>query len=152
MKAYIVTTGAAFAGEPNDLVRTVAEGLVGGVAATAKRDFRPAGESEGFSSGIDDLEVAFDPQRTVVRGSDFRCGHGCLLQEFSDAAPSNKLLRYVGTRLNSTRVSGIPNDIWACAFMEGAVSGAESGNREGSYQTESKQAVESEGEENANRP
>jgi len=36
--------------------------------------------------------------------------------------------------------------------MEGAVSGAESGNREGSYQTESKQAIESEGEENANRP
>jgi hypothetical protein len=31
------------------------------VAATAKRDFRPAGEPEGFSSGIDDLEVTFDP-------------------------------------------------------------------------------------------
>src|SRR6516162_9782677 len=92
-----------FVGKPHDLVGTVAEGLVGGVAATAKRDFRPAGEPEGFSSGIDDFEVTFDPQRTVVRGSDFRCGHSCLLQEFSGAAPSNKPLRYVGTRPNSTR-------------------------------------------------
>ena len=92
-----------FVGKPNDLVGTVAEGLVGGVAATAKRDFRPAGEPEGFSSGIDDLEVTFDPQRTVVRGSDFRCGHGCLRQKFSGGAPSNKPLRYVGARPNSTR-------------------------------------------------
>jgi len=76
-----------FVGKPNDLVGTVTEGLVGGVAATAKRDFRPAGEPEGFSSGIDDLEVTFDPQRTVVRGSDFRCGHGCLRLEFSGGAP-----------------------------------------------------------------
>ena len=38
-----------------------------------------------------------------MRGSDFRCGHGCLRQEFSGAAPSNKPLRYVGTRPNSTR-------------------------------------------------
>src|SRR5215472_12318868 len=95
--------GVDFVGKPNDLVGTVAEGLVGGVAATAKRDFRPAGEPEGFSSGIDNLEVAFDPQRTVVRGSDFRCGHGCLRQEFSGGAPSNKPLRYVGARTNSTR-------------------------------------------------
>ena len=93
-----------FVYEPDDLVGTVTEGLVGGVAATAKRDFRPASEPEGFSSGIDDLEVTFDPQRTVVRGSDFRCGHGCLRQEFSGGAPSNKSLRYVGTRTNSTRV------------------------------------------------
>ena len=92
-----------FVGKPNALVRTVAEGLVGGVAATAKRDFRPVGEPEGFSSGIDDFEVTFDPQRTVVRGSDFRCGHGYLRQEFTGAAPSNKPLRYVGTRPNSTR-------------------------------------------------
>src|SRR5215469_7931106 len=95
--------GVDFIGKPNDLVGTVAEGLAGGVAATAKRDFRPAGEPEGFSSGINDLEVTFDPQRTIVRGSDFRCGHGCLRQEFSGAAPSNKPLRYVGTRTNSTR-------------------------------------------------
>src|SRR5215469_6574110 len=95
--------GVDFVGKPNDLVGTVAEGLVGRVAATAKRDFRPAGEPEAFSSGINDLEVTFDPQRTVVRGSDFRRGHGCLRQEFSGAAPSNKPLRYVGTRPNSTR-------------------------------------------------
>jgi len=50
-----------FVGKPNDLVGTVAEGLVGGVAATAKRDFRPASEPEGFSSGINYLEVTFDP-------------------------------------------------------------------------------------------
>src|SRR5215469_15689408 len=97
--------GVDFVGKPNDLVGTVAEGLVGRVAATAKRDFRPAGEPEAFSSGINDLEVTFDPQRTVVRGSDFRRGHGCLRQEFSGAAPSNKPLRYVGTRPNSTGAS-----------------------------------------------
>src|SRR5215472_5039558 len=95
--------GVDFVGKPNDLVGAVAEGLVGGVAATAKRDFRPAGAPEGFSSGINDLEVTFDPQRTVVRASHLRCGHGCLLQEFSGAAPSNKPLQYVGTRPNSTR-------------------------------------------------
>src|SRR6516164_11743403 len=138
-----------FVGKPHDLVGTVAEGLVGGVAATAKRDFRPAGEPEGFSSGINDLEVTFDPQRTVVRGSDFRCGHGCLLQEFSDAAPSNKPLRYVGTRLNSTRVSGIRNDIWACASWRGQFRALSRETEKVLNQTESKQAVESEGEENA---
>jgi hypothetical protein len=37
-----------------------------------------------------------------VRGSDFRCCHDCLRQEFSGGDPLNKPLRYVGTRTNST--------------------------------------------------
>ena len=141
-----------FVGKPNDLVGTVAEGLVGGVAATAKRDFRPAGEPEGFSFGIDDFEVTFNPQRTVVRGSDFRCGHGYLRQEFWGAAPSNKPLRYVGTRPNSTRLSGIRNDIWRAHSWRGQFRALSRETEKVFNQTESKQAVESEGEENANRP
>src|SRR5215469_11341272 len=42
--------GVDFVGKPNNLVGAVTEGLVGGVAATAKRDFRPAGEPEGCAN------------------------------------------------------------------------------------------------------
>ena len=48
------------------LVRAIAKWLVGGVTATAKRDRRSAVEPEDAPLRIDEFEIAFDTNRTVV--------------------------------------------------------------------------------------
>ena len=49
------------------LMLTVAEGLVGGVSAAAKRKRRAAAEAELVAVLIDHGEIAFDANRTVVK-------------------------------------------------------------------------------------
>jgi len=56
-------------------VRAIAEGLVCGVPAAAETDGRPASQAEGFSFRIEDLEVAFYADRSVVIHSNFRGRH-----------------------------------------------------------------------------
>ena len=59
-------------GEGHAIVGAVAKGLIGGLAAAAKRDNRPAGESEGRSGGIDDFEFPLDTNGAVILRADFR--------------------------------------------------------------------------------
>src|SRR6266478_7730090 len=62
-------------GEPAGLMGAVAERLVCGVPATAKRYGRPTSQAKGFAFRIDNLEVAFDADRSVVIDCNFRCRH-----------------------------------------------------------------------------
>jgi hypothetical protein len=54
-------------------VRTVAKGLVRGLTAAAKSYCGAPRQSEGFSFGVDDLEIAFDTKRTVMIYDDSGC-------------------------------------------------------------------------------
>jgi hypothetical protein len=61
--------------KPTGLVRAITKGLVRGVPATAETDGRPAGQAKGFTFGIEDLEVAFNADRSVVIHRNFRGRH-----------------------------------------------------------------------------
>ena len=52
--------------ESGTLVRTVAEGLIGGLAAAAQGDHFAPCESELVSLGVENLEISFDPDGSVV--------------------------------------------------------------------------------------
>jgi hypothetical protein len=52
-------------------VAAVAKGLIGGLPAAAKRNDGPARQSESGTRRVQDLELPLDPDRTVVRASDF---------------------------------------------------------------------------------
>jgi hypothetical protein len=67
--------------ESTGLVGAVAEWLVRGVPATAETDRGPPSQAKGFSFGINDLEVAFNADRTVVIDCYFRGNHFFLLDE-----------------------------------------------------------------------
>jgi hypothetical protein len=62
-------------GESTGLVGAIAEGLVCGVPAATETDDRPAGQAEGFAIRIEDFEVAFNPNGSVVIDSKFRGRH-----------------------------------------------------------------------------
>src|ERR1019366_41506 len=55
-------------------VGAVAEGFVGGLAATAERNDGTAGQPEGGAGGVQNLEVAFDTDGPVAENGDFS-GH-----------------------------------------------------------------------------
>jgi len=57
------------------LVRPIAKGLAGGVAATAKRDCGATSKAVGPAFHVDQLDFAFDAERTVIADCDFRRGH-----------------------------------------------------------------------------
>ncbi len=59
--------------EASDAMLAVAEGLVAGETAAAKGDDCPAGEAELFSFRVDDNEVAFDADGSILDHRDF-CG------------------------------------------------------------------------------
>ena len=63
-------TGHYGIGKTYPVMAAVAEGLVGGVAASAKRDHGPSGQAETRPGGIADLELAFDSYGTVVIAGD----------------------------------------------------------------------------------
>jgi hypothetical protein len=56
-------------------MRTIAEGLVRGVPAAAETDDRPAGQTEGFAFRIEYLELALNPNGSVVIDSNSRGRH-----------------------------------------------------------------------------
>jgi hypothetical protein len=56
-------------------VRAITKGLVRGVPATAETDGRPASQAKEFTFGIEDLEVAFNADRSVVIHRYFRGRH-----------------------------------------------------------------------------
>ena len=56
--------------KPSGLVRSIAEGLVCGVAATAKRDGCPAAEAVRFAFHIDEFNFPFDAQGAVTADRD----------------------------------------------------------------------------------
>jgi len=53
----------------------IAKGLVCGVPAAAEPDGGPAGQTEGLTLRIKNLELAFDADGAVVIDGDFRGGH-----------------------------------------------------------------------------
>jgi hypothetical protein len=57
------------------LVRPIAKGLAGGVAATAKGDCGATAKAVGPAFHIDKLDFAFDAEWTVIANCDFRRGH-----------------------------------------------------------------------------
>jgi hypothetical protein len=61
--------------EASFIVRTVAEGLIGRVAAAAEANRRASGQAEGGALRIHDLKVAFHADTTVVANGDFRRSH-----------------------------------------------------------------------------
>ena len=69
--------GCDRAGEVDALVSAVAKRRVCGLAAAAERDGGPATEAEGVSDLIDNLEIAFQPDGTVVEDSHTSAGHEC---------------------------------------------------------------------------
>ncbi len=67
-------SGRDFAGEIGVAVSTVAEGLVGGMAAAAESDGGATGETEFISGEIDDFKIAFYQNWAVILECDF-CWH-----------------------------------------------------------------------------
>ena len=63
------------ADEVRALVRAIAEGGVGGMAAAAESDGSAPAEPEGVSGLINDFEIAFDANGTVVEDCHFGAGH-----------------------------------------------------------------------------
>jgi hypothetical protein len=61
--------------KPGGFVRTVAERLVRGMAATAEGDGCAARETEGPTLGIEDFKIAFDADGPVGVYGDFGCSH-----------------------------------------------------------------------------
>jgi hypothetical protein len=64
-------TRGNFVNETACLVGTIAERLVGGLAAAAESDGSASGEAELISGGIYDLKIAFDEDRAVISKRDF---------------------------------------------------------------------------------
>jgi hypothetical protein len=58
--------GSHRVGEPGTGVGAVAEGLIGGLTAAAEGDHRTSGKAEGGTGGVQNFEVAFDPNRSAV--------------------------------------------------------------------------------------
>jgi hypothetical protein len=56
-------------------VRAITERLVGALSATTQGDHGTSGQAEGGASGIEDLELAFDPDRTVIQNSNLSGHH-----------------------------------------------------------------------------
>ena len=54
------------------LVRPIAKGLAGGVAATAKRDCGSTAKAVRLAFHIDEFDFPFDAQRTVIPDCDLR--------------------------------------------------------------------------------
>src|SRR5882762_3086446 len=61
--------------ETVDLMRTVAEWLVGGVAAPAEAYGRPACQAKGLPLGVDHFEITLHADGPVVLDCDFRRRH-----------------------------------------------------------------------------
>ena len=59
------------------LVRPVAKGLAGGVAATAKCNCAAAAQAIGPTFHVDEFNFAFDAKRAVIADRDFCRGHLC---------------------------------------------------------------------------
>ncbi len=51
-------------------MRAVAEWLIIALTAAAKTDNGPAGDIEGLTALVDDLELTLDPQRAIVIDGD----------------------------------------------------------------------------------
>jgi len=56
-------------------MRSIAKGLVRGVPTAAETDNRPTGQAEGFAFRIEYLELALNPNGSVVIDSNFRGRH-----------------------------------------------------------------------------
>ena len=56
-------------------MRAVAKWLIHGASASAKADCGAATQAEGFALGVDQFEIAFDAQRSVVIYGDFCPSH-----------------------------------------------------------------------------
>lgn len=65
-------------GEVLSLVRTVAERLIGGMAAAAERNGRAPSQAEGFAFLVFYLEIAFYFDWTIIKNSYFGCWQGIL--------------------------------------------------------------------------
>ena len=64
-----------FSGKSDSGVCAVAEGFVVRLAATAETDHRPSGQIKGLAVGVDDGELAFDPEGSVVAYRNLRISH-----------------------------------------------------------------------------
>ena len=57
--------------EAHPIMRAIAKRLVLGVAAAAEGNHGAARQSKGGTRRIDDFEIAFDPDRTIIEGNNF---------------------------------------------------------------------------------
>ena len=67
--------GDYFINETHAVVAAIAERLISGVPAPAKRDHSAAGEAESLTSGIADFEFALDADRAIGQGGNFSRRH-----------------------------------------------------------------------------
>jgi hypothetical protein len=68
-------TGLLFVLKPRGFMRTVAERLAGGVAATAKRDCGAPGKAVRLAIHIEKFDFPFDTQGTIIADRDFCWWH-----------------------------------------------------------------------------
>jgi hypothetical protein len=68
-------------GEAGSLVGAVAEGLIRGVAAAAKRNRRAPSQAESRALRIHDFEISFDSNRSIAIDRDFRRCHFSLCEK-----------------------------------------------------------------------
>src|SRR5882757_4153092 len=82
-------------GKSTGLVRAIAEGLVSRMPATAEPNAGAAGQTEGLALRINDFEVAFYADRSVVIDRNFRGRHffSCLLASMPIVPPCDKAKR-----------------------------------------------------------
>ena len=62
-------------GKADAIVRAVAKGLVGRVSAAAKADSGPTRQTKGCTGRVHDLEITFNPDRTVTINRNLRRCH-----------------------------------------------------------------------------
>ena len=79
-------------GESTGLVRAIAKRLVSRMPATAEPNGGAASQTEGLALRIEDLEVAFYPDGSVVIDRDFRGRHcfSCVFESMPTLLPSDK--------------------------------------------------------------
>jgi hypothetical protein len=73
-------------------MRAIAERLVGGVAAPAKAYGRPSGKAKRLPLRVDNLEITFEADGSVVLDRDFRRRHffSCFPQSMPIVLRSDK--------------------------------------------------------------
>src|SRR5262245_56755649 len=80
-------------GKAASVVGPVAKRLVGGLATAAERDHGTSGQIEGSSFLVDDGELPFVPDGTIVADGDDGARHALLPSDVSQSRPGGRDLR-----------------------------------------------------------
>jgi hypothetical protein len=74
----------------------VAKGLIHGASATAQADSGATAQAEGFALGVDQFEIAFDAQVSVIVYGDF-CAHHYAPEILSKSYDQTAINRVINT-------------------------------------------------------